>query len=114
MNKHAELKRVNIRRVEISDIQAQSCLFTHSHCQKLVAMKFLPETLHVCVCVCMCVCVHVCVCACVRAQSFPTLCDPMDCSPPGSSVHGIFQAKILECVPFPYVGILNVKNHRTT
>ena len=30
------------------------------------------------------------------AQLCLTLCDPMDCSPPGSSVHGIFQAKILE------------------
>ena len=30
------------------------------------------------------------------AQSCPTLCDPMDCSPPGSSVHGILQARILE------------------
>ena len=36
-----------------------------------------------------------------RAKSLQpclTLCDPMDCSPPGSSVHGIFQARILECV----------------
>ena len=32
------------------------------------------------------------------AQSCLTLCDPMDCSPPGSSVHGIFQAWILEWV----------------
>ena len=31
------------------------------------------------------------------AQSWPTLCDPMDCSLPGSSVHGIFQARVLEC-----------------
>ena len=30
------------------------------------------------------------------AQSRPTLCDPMDCSPPGSSVYGILQARILE------------------
>jgi len=30
------------------------------------------------------------------AQSCPTLSDPMDCSLPGSSVHGIFQARILE------------------
>ena len=30
------------------------------------------------------------------AQSCPTLCNLMDCSPPGSSVHGIFQARILE------------------
>ena len=29
------------------------------------------------------------------AQSRPTLSDPMDCSPPGSSVHGIFQARVL-------------------
>ena len=32
------------------------------------------------------------------AQSCPTLCDPMDCSLPGSSAHGIFQARILEWV----------------
>ena len=33
---------------------------------------------------------------CLVAQSCPTLCDPMDCSLPGSSVHGILQARILE------------------
>ena len=30
------------------------------------------------------------------AQSCPTLSDPMDCSPPGSSIHGIFQARVVE------------------
>ena len=30
------------------------------------------------------------------AQSCPNLSDPMDCSPPGSSIHGIFQASVLE------------------
>ena len=35
---------------------------------------------------------------CSIAPSCPTLCDPMDCSPPGSSVHGIIQARILEYV----------------
>ena len=30
------------------------------------------------------------------AQSCPTLCDPMDCSLSGSSIHGIFQARVLE------------------
>ena len=30
------------------------------------------------------------------AQSCPTLCDPMDCTPPGSSVHGILQERIQE------------------
>ena len=34
----------------------------------------------------------------VCAQSYPTLCDPMDYSPPGSSVHGILRARILEWV----------------
>ena len=37
--------------------------------------------------------VHVCVCVCLVAQSCPTLWDNMDCSPPGSSVHGIPQAR---------------------
>ena len=36
------------------------------------------------------------------AQSYPILCDPMDCSPPGSSVHGILQAVILEWVIIPF------------
>ena len=31
------------------------------------------------------------------AQLCPTLSDPMDCSPPGSSIRGIFQARVLEC-----------------
>ena len=35
-------------------------------------------------------------------QSCPTLCDPMDCSPPGSSVHGIFQARVLEWVAISF------------
>ena len=39
---------------------------------------------------------HICTCCPSVTQSCPTLCDPMDCSPPGSSVHGILQARILE------------------
>ena len=46
------------------------------------------------------------ICACSVAQSSPTLCDPMDCSPPGSSVHGIFQARILEWVAISSPGDL--------
>ena len=34
-------------------------------------------------------------------QSCPTLCDPVDCSPPGSSVHGILQARTLQRVAVP-------------
>ena len=37
-------------------------------------------------------------------QLCPTLCDPMDCSPPGSSVHGILQARILEWVAVLFSG----------
>ena len=36
------------------------------------------------------------------AQSCPTLCDPMDCTLPGSSLHGILQARILEWVAISF------------
>ena len=52
----------------------------------------------VCVCVCVCVCVLV-------TQSCPTPCDPMHCSPPGSSVHGILQARILEWVAISFSNV---------
>ena len=60
-------------------------------------------------CVCVCVCVMVEYYSAIKeseilpfesesevTQSCPTLWDPMDCSPPGFSVHGIFQARVLE------------------
>ena len=55
----------------------------------------------VCVCVCVCMCVCVCVCAsvmklCSDTQLHLILCGPMDCSPPGSSIHEILLARILE------------------
>ena len=37
-----------------------------------------------------------------KSLSFVWLCDPMDCSPPGSSVHGILQTRILEWVTIPF------------
>ena len=40
------------------------------------------------------------------SQSGPTSYDPIDCSPPGSSVRGISQARILEWLPFPSPGDL--------
>ena len=36
------------------------------------------------------------------AQSYPTLRDPMDCSLPGSSIHGIFQARVEEWVAIAF------------
>ena len=48
---------------------------------------------HVRVCVCVCVCVN---------HSVVYDCNPMDCSPPGSSVHGILYARTLEWVTIPF------------
>ena len=56
------------------------------HIMKKISIATPIPTLSLCVCVCVCVYVHLC----------PTLCDPRYCSPPGSSVHGISQARILE------------------
>ena len=60
--------------------------------------KELPGYLYFFVCVFECECV----CVCASAQSCPTLWNPMGCSPPASSVHGIFQAIIMEWVAFSY------------
>ena len=46
-------------------------------------------------------------CCCSITMLCPTLCDPMDCSPSGSSVHGILQARILEWVAIPSPGDLS-------
>ena len=43
---------------------------------------------------------------CLVAQSCPTLSDPMDCTPPASSVHGVLQARIQEGLPCPPPGDL--------
>ena len=55
-------------------------------------------------CVCVCVCVYACMLS--HHQLSLTLCDPMDYSLPGSSVHGILQARILEWLSFPSPGDL--------
>ena len=56
---------------------------------------------HVCV-EGVCACTHVC----VHTQSCPIIWDPVDYSPPGSSVHGIFLARVQEWLPFPAPGDL--------
>ena len=53
------------------------------------------------------------------AQSCPTLCDPMDCSLPGSSIHGIFQARVLEwgAIAFSvtvYLELAKLKENKNT
>ena len=54
---------------------------------------------------------------CLVTQSCLTFCNPKDCSPPGSSVHGTLQARILEWVGIPFLGwedeiFLTSPNHR--
>ena len=46
---------------------------------------------------------------CMRASCF-SLCNPMDCSPPDSSVRGILQARILGGLPFPSPGIFLIQD----
>ena len=53
-------------------------------------------------CVCGCVCVCARACARLVIQSCLSVCDPMGCSLPGSSVHGILQARILVWVAIPF------------
>ena len=45
------------------------------------------------------------VCVCVSHLVMSTLCDPMDCNPPGSSVHGILQARLLEWVAISFSNV---------
>ena len=64
------------------------------------------EAPYVSVCLCIYVYVYiyvcVCVCVCIYAQSCPAVYNPMYCSLPGSSAHGILQAQILEWVSIPF------------
>ena len=52
------------------------------------------------------VCVCVCVCVCVISHFY--LCDPIDCSPPGSSIHGISRQEYWSGLPFPTPGNLPI------
>ena len=46
------------------------------------------------------------------AQSCLTLCNPMDCSLPGSSVHGIFQARVLEWGAIAFSEVIGITTHK--
>ena len=59
-----------------------------------------PVLVNLCVCVCVCVRAH------AQSLSGVQLCNPMDCSPSGSSVHGILQAIYCSGLPFPHSGDL--------
>ena len=72
--------------------------------------KLLLKYMCVCVCVCVCVCSVWCV---LVAQSCLSVCDPMDCSLPGYSVHGILQARILEWVVIPFSRVSSQPRNQT-
>ena len=74
---------------ELGEITSRFTQLIFSHNQHLIIVIQFSTTVNK-----GCVCVLV-------AQSCLTLCDPMDCSSPGSSVHGILQAKYWSGLPFP-------------
>ena len=77
-------------------------------CQVLASLILLIKLCNICM---LCVCV--CVCVCSVAQSYPTVCNPMDCSQPGSSVHGISQARTLERAAISYSRVSSQPRDRT-
>ena len=88
LNNFLKLHRISCRQGHIAS------MFCHCEVQ-----RWLPETVHSC---------QQPLLRCsedylwkVKCLS-PTLCDPMDCSLPGSSIHGIFQARVLEWVAIYY------------
>ena len=64
-------------------------------CKKMQLIKVLEESMGECP-------YNLDVVVALLIQWCPTLCDPMDCSPPGSSVHGDFQARILKWVAISF------------
>ena len=67
-------------------MRSRSLILSVSHFLHWQHLESNTVTSHLCVCVCVC----------LVTQSCMTVYHPMDCSPPGSSVHGILQARILE------------------
>ena len=81
----------------------------HMHEYTQICMRFPFHILfHVCVCVCVYVCTYTYACKLLPPpplQSCPTLCDPTDGSPPGSTIPGILQARTLEWVAISFFNI---------
>ena len=66
-----------------------------SHCVETAHPSLEAELQKARSCICVCICMF-------TTRSCLALCDPMDCNPPGSSVHGLFQARILERVALSF------------
>ena len=93
-------QRVNLHLIFLKmTVFHKSCIILHSVCsaQELQFFHILANTYYFLFCFIIAI-----LCVCVKLpQSCPILCNPMDCSPLGSSVHGILQARILEWVAMP-------------
>ena len=97
----------------IENITTYICHLEYIYVYKHIHIHTYAYTyIHICMCVNMYVyffqmdnlyiVLYMLACMCAKSlQSCPTLCDPLDCSPPRSSVHGILQARILEWVTMP-------------
>ena len=103
-NKECSQPYRNLRGV--SELGSKENLATGSESSFAVSSVFqffhliwFPWELGMCM---VCGCMHTPCIWSEATQSCPTLCDPMDCSPPDSSVHGIFQARILEWVAISF------------
>ena len=78
-----------------SDTMCMYYIFIHTH-----TYKYMFAHAHTCIYIHMCI--NICACMCAKSlQSYLTLCDPEDWGPPGSSLHGFLQARILEWVATP-------------
>ena len=75
------------------------CALTNDQGGTFITCVFYSNYKQVVLAVCVCVCVCVCLC---QSLSHVRLCDPKDYGSPGSSVHGIFQARILEWIAIPF------------
>ena len=97
-------QRVNLHLIFLKmTVFHKSCIILHSVCsaQELQFFHILANTYYFLFCFIIAI-----LCVCVKLpQSCPILCNPMDCSPLGSSVHGILQARIVEWLPCPPPGI---------
>ena len=66
-------------------------------CIQIYVHLWMQIYIHMCICIYIHIYIYVYTCA-KSLQSCSILCNPMDCSPPDSSVHGVLQARVLECV----------------
>ena len=89
------------------EIQLTSLFTSSAVTGKFFTTSTTSEAIYTCICICECICIYISwtkssfgfFCSTyTQLLRHVWLCNPMDCSPPGSPVHGIFQARILEWV----------------